>query len=71
MVYSLKLAQQVYHSTDFKKTLFANYMTNSNGIDMQKYARLEKRLLCMGVYGVEDYHRKVTAYIRFLEEVIE
>lgn len=70
MIQPFKLAAQVQQSNDFKKLLLANYMEHSNGITMQQYAEVEKKLLSIGTYGVEDFHNSVKSYVVFLEGII-
>lgn len=67
MIEPYKLAQEILTSNDFKKVLFANYIEHSEGRTMKEYVIEEKNLLCLGSYGVEDFHLKVNEYIKFLE----
>ena len=71
MIFPFKLAAQILKSDDFKQLLWANYMEYSNGITMQQYTEVEKKLLSIGTYGVEDFYHSVKSYIEFLEGIID
>ncbi len=70
IVHSFKLALQIQDSPDFNRLLLANYMAHSDGVSMKAYAQREMDLLDKGVYGVEDFHTKVDAYLDYLREVV-
>lgn len=65
-----KFAHRIDASDDFNALLLQHYIQFSDGATMVAYAKREKQHLCSGVYGVEDFHPKVNAYIEYLDELI-
>lgn len=70
MVQPYKIASRINEVKRFQEALFANYMVFSNGITLNEYAEKERKILAMGVYGVEDFYIKVNEYLKFLDEII-
>ena len=64
-------AHRIQASDDFNALLLQHYILFSDGATMVEYAKREKEHLCSGVYGVEDFHEKVNAYITFLDGLIQ
>ncbi|GAB4510242.1 MAG: hypothetical protein Tsb004_12710 [Allomuricauda sp.] len=66
-----KFAHRIKASDDFNALLLQHYILFSDGATMVDYAKQEKALLCSETYGVEDHHAKVSAYIAFLDHLIQ
>ncbi|MBW8241845.1 MAG: hypothetical protein ACE37L_09710 [Allomuricauda sp.] len=64
-------AHRIQASDDFNALLLQHYILFSDGATMVDYAIREKAHLFSGTYGFEDYHGKVSAYIAFLDRLIQ
>ncbi|WP_306014342.1 MULTISPECIES: hypothetical protein [Flavobacteriaceae] len=64
-------AHRIQASDDFNALLLQHYILFSDGATLVDYAIREKAHLCSGTYGVEDFHGKVSAYIAFLDRLIQ
>jgi len=65
-----KFVHRIQASDDFNVLLMQHYILFSDGATMVEYAKREKEHLCTGIYGIEDFHHKVNAYIEYLDDLI-